>query len=189
MNLPVLYSFRRCPYAIRARLALHYTNIKVEHREVSLKNKPSEMLSASPKGTVPVLILQNGDVIDESLDIMLWALNQYNAQNWGTNIKNDLIIHNDTIFKNALDKYKYPNRYPGDDRSMALDTCLEFLETLELTKEREILTDMAILPFIRQFSKVDPEMFQALNIPHTHKWLETHLNSDLFQAVMEKLCS
>ena len=183
---PVFYSFRRCPYAMRARLALQYAGVAVEHREILLKDKPKAMLLASPKGTVPVLVLQNGDVIDESLDIMLWALTQHDPEVWGTNIQDPLITHNDTIFKQSLDRYKYPNRYPNEDCTGALEVCLEFLNILESTKERKILTDMAIFPSVRQFSKVEPEMFKGLSIPYTHKWLEQCIISDLFLKVMEK---
>ena len=117
---PVLYSFRRCPYAMRARLALAASGLHYEHREITLKNKPAEMLAASPKGTVPVLVLPDGQVIDESLDIMLWALRQNDPAHWlapaATTLEGmlELIRVNDGAFKRNLDRYKYPNRYPQE---------------------------------------------------------------------------
>ena len=126
-DLPVLYSFRRCPYAIRARLALRISGLPLELREVSLKSKPPEMLALSAKGTVPVLVLPDGLVIDESLDIMRWALSQNDPEAWLSHGPlNDmlaLIAINDGKFKHALDRYKYPNRYPqesnGDTKAFA----------------------------------------------------------------------
>jgi glutathione S-transferase len=187
--LPILYSFRRCPYAMRARLALSYSGIVLEHREIILKDKPQAMLDASPKGTVPVLVLPDGTVIDESLDVMRWALEKKDTDGWLDGYSQGLITQNDTNFKRALDRYKYPNRYPDEDCSSALDQCLSFLKELEnylVLSQRSTLTDMAIFPFIRQFSKVNPEMFKKLPYPTVQSWLEEHVNSDLFQSIMNK---
>jgi len=187
MDTPILYSFRRCPYAMRARLALSYAGIKWEHREILLKDKPQEMLDASPKGTVPVLVLPDGDVIDESLDVMNWALEQSDPDGWLNDYDMELIRQNDGPFKKALDRYKYPNRYPDEDCSGAFDECLEFLEKLDAyITNTTTLTDMAIFPFIRQFSKVEPRVFQELPYSHIQTWLDAHLDSDLFQSIMEK---
>jgi glutathione S-transferase len=122
-NLPILYSFRRCPYAMRARLALLASGMKAgvdyEHREVVLRDKPAELLAASPKGTVPVLVLPNGEVIDQSLEIMLWALRKNDPYGWLEHEKEalDLIAQCDGGFKFHLDRYKYPNRYEKDGQS------------------------------------------------------------------------
>ncbi len=188
MSLPLLYSFRRCPYAMRARLALTYAGIELEHREILLKDKPQEMLDISPKGTVPVLVLPNGTVIEESLDIMHWALKQHDPDHWLIGYNQDLIIQNDTFFKRALDRYKYPNRYPDEDCSGALDICLRFIEKLEsyISPDHTTLTDIAIFPFIRQFSKVDPERFISLPSPQIHKWLKHHVESSLCVDIMKK---
>lgn len=116
-NLPILYSFRRCPYAIRARLAISASQEKIIHREIELQKKPASMLRASLKGTVPVLVLPNGIVIDESWDIMLWAVERHDPLGWLTEVKNhwgytlNIVKINDTKFKNHLDRYKYPNRF------------------------------------------------------------------------------
>ena len=194
MSLPILYSFRRCPYAMRARLALSYSEIEIEHRDILLKDKPQEMLDASPKGTVPVLVLPTGKVIDESLDIMHWALNINDPNQWLSWHSRTLIEYNDAKFKMALDRYKYPNRYPDEDGSNAKENCLLFLEMLEenlskhayLSGDQITLTDMAIFPFIRQFSKVEEEQFNALPYIKTIKWLNAHLESPLFQKIMKK---
>ena len=194
MSIPILYSFRRCPYAIRARLALSYSEIEIEHRDILLKDKPQEMLNVSPKGTVPILVLPTGEVIDESLDIMHWALNINDPNQWLNGHNTNLIEYNDTAFKIALDQYKYPNRYPDEDCSSAKNNCLLFIEKLEknlikhpyLSGEKISLTDMAIFPFIRQFSKVSEEQFNALPYIKTVKWLNMHLESSLFQEIMKK---
>lgn len=188
-SLPILYSFRRCPYAMRARLALAYAGIEKEHREILLRDKPTEMLEASPKGTVPVLVLPNGEVIDESLDIMQWALNQNDPDGWLDDYDQDLIHDNDTWFKKALDRYKYPDRYPNEDCSTSFETALELLEKMETyiqNRPQPTLTDYATMPFIRQFSKVDQNKFDALPYSNVKTWLEKHLNSELFISIMHK---
>jgi glutathione S-transferase len=177
--LPVLYSFRRCPYAMRARLALAVSGVQYELREVSLKNKPPELLAASPKATVPVLVLPSGQVIDESLDIMRWALEQNDPDGWLNLGPLDdmltLIAANDGRFKHALDRYKYPNRYPlesgGDVQAFALAQRFKagsWLQTLEprlsqgwLFGYKASIADMATLPFVRQFAHTDADWFAA----------------------------
>ncbi|MAE51300.1 MAG: glutathione S-transferase [Micavibrio sp.] len=193
-TLPVLYSFRRCPYAMRARLALYYAGIKLELREIVLRDKPASMIKASPKGTVPVLITAKGHVIDESLDIMHHALAENDPDGWLPHHNKGLIDTNDHIFKKALDRYKYPGRYPDEDCSGARGQCEDFFKTLNqhLTGNRYLsaphitLTDMAIFPFIRQCANVDRGWFDALPYPALQQWLDTHLNSDIFAAIMTK---
>ena len=205
--LPVLYSFRRCPYAMRARLALEASGVSYELREVSLKNKPPELLATSPKGTVPVLVLQGGQVIDESLDIMRWALAQNDPQGWLSNGSSGdmqaLIAGNDGHFKHALDRYKYPNRYPlesgGDVRAFTTAQRFEaasWLQTLEaclsqgsfvwLYDHQASLADMATLPFVRQFAHTDAAWFAAQPWPQMQAWLARFEASALFEAVMAK---
>lgn len=189
MSLPILYSFRRCPYAMRARLALEYSGIVREHREILLKDKPQSMLEASPKGTVPVLILDDGKVIDESLDVVMWALRKNDPDGWLNNYNPELINDNDTWFKRALDRYKYPNRYPDEDCSGAFDACLKFIKKLDDYVKNDTpmgLTDAAIFPFVRQFSKVDPDQFSKLPYEHVKVWLDHHINSPLFLSIMKK---
>ena len=194
----VLYSFRRCPYAIRARIALRYAGIKVELREVELKNKPESMLQLSAKGTVPVLLESDGNVIDESLDIMLWALSQSDTEQWiCEKTKPDslaLIEENDNIFKHWLDRYKYFDRYPEHPQDYYLSQCLEFIAELEAAlEEREFLlerniklADVAIFPFVRQFAFVDKTKFDLLPFPKVQRWLAYFLNHELFMSSMKK---
>ena len=202
--LPSLYSVRRCPYAIRARLALAVSGLQYELREVSLKRKPPEMLAASPKGTVPVLVLPNGQVFDESLDIMRWALAQHDPHGWLTQASPDdmqaLIAGNDGEFKHALDRYKYPNRYPlewgGDAKAFALAQRFEaacWLSKLEprldqgwLFGSQASLADMAILPFVRQFAHTDAALFAAQPWPQLQTWLARFEENALFEGVMTK---
>ena len=201
--LPLLYSFRRCPYAMRARLALAVSGVNYELREVSLKSKPAEMLTASPKGTVPVLVLPNGQVIDESLDIMRWALAQNDPDGWLNPALGDMLVMiagNDGEFKNALDRYKYPNRYPqgsgGDAKAFALAQRFDaasWLQTLEprlsqgwLFGNQPSLADMATLPFVRQFAHTDAVWFESQYWPMLRDWLARFEASALFESVMEK---
>lgn len=188
---PILYSFRRCPYAIRARLALAVSGIAVEHREVKLRDKPAAMLAASPKGTVPVLVLPDGAVIDESLDIMRWALARNDPEEWLSGDDPALIATNDGAFKHHLDRYKYPDRYPADgvDHRAAALAILHGLEArlgehAYLSGARFGLTDAAILPFVRQFAAIDPEWFSARDLARVQAWLEAFLGSALFARVM-----
>ncbi len=202
--LPVLYSFRRCPYAMRARLALQVSGLPYELREVVLKSKPAELLAASPKGTVPVLVLSNGQVIDESLDIMRWALGQNDPDGWLNVASPDdieaLIAGNDGGFKHALDRYKYPNRYPLESGNNAKDFALaqrleaaSWLTGFEsrlnqgwLDGPQPCLADMATLPFVRQFAHTDAAWFAAQPWPKLQAWLARFEASALFDSVMAK---
>lgn len=191
MSRPVLYSFRRCPYAIRARLALAVSGTDYELREVKLANKPDAMLAASPKGTVPVLRLSDGTVIDESLTIMQWALGRRDPEGWLDSADEDLIARNDGEFKHALDRYKYPNRY-GSDPQLHRNRGLASLREIDarvapagqIGGERPGLADAAIMPFVRQFAAVDRAWFSAQPLRHLQTWLEWHLASPLFHSVM-----
>lgn len=205
--LPVLYSFRRCPYAMRARLALAVSGQRCELREVVLRSKAPEMLAASPKGTVPVLVLPGGEVIDESLDIMLWALGQNDPEGWlapqhgSMADMQALISQNDGEFKQDLDRYKYPNRYLEEaaeetarfamaHRSAGADWLGQLEPMLEqhgcLFGARASLADMALLPFVRQFAHTDAAWFAAQPWPRLQAWLAGFEVSALYQSVMEK---
>lgn len=196
-NYPILYSFRRCPYAMRARLAISISGLSVELREVVLRNKPEQLLDLSPKGTVPVLI-DNQKVIDESLDIMAWALSQLDPENWLTQGQeediNQLIQWNDGEFKYYLDRYKYADRYPEQEELYYRKKAELFLIELEnrLGKHAFLcsafcsLADMAIFPFIRQFAKVNSNWFVSSDYQKVNKWLNKHINSDLFISIMDK---
>jgi glutathione S-transferase len=195
-SLPVLYSFRRCPYAIRARLAIAYAGISVETREVQLRNKPEHMLALSPKGTVPVLQLPDGKVIDESLGIMHWALAQNDPDNWldGGDDAEKLIQWNDGDFKIYLDRYKYADRYPEFPASHYRNQAELFLAELEgklsqtacLAGNQLSKLDAAIFPFIRQFASVDSLWFESSKYQHLNEWLNRLLRSGLFISVMIK---
>ena len=203
-KLPILYSFRRCPYAMRARLALHVSGVQLELREVVLKNKPPEMLGASTKGTVPVLVLPSGQVIDESLSIMRWALELNDPDNWLGSGPIDMMLAmidtNDGTFKRALDRYKYPNRYPeesnGDPKAFAVVQRFEAERWLQLLESKlnqgwlfghqASLADMATLPFVRQFAHTDAAWFAAQPWPKLQAWLARFGASALFTAVMDK---
>lgn len=188
---PILYSFRRCPYAMRARLALTISGVSFALREVKLSAKPQAMLEASPKGTVPVLVLPDGTVIDESLDIMRWPLAQHDPEGWLALDDGVLIGTNDGAFKHALDRYKYPERHNSDALAHR-ERGLAFLELLDgrlshagqLCGPKRGLADAAIMPFVRQFAAVDRIWFDALPLPHLGRWLEQHLASDLFNQIM-----
>lgn len=194
---PLLYTFRRCPYAIRARLAIATAGLTVTEHEVSLRDKPAEMLAISPKGTVPVLQLSDGRVIEESIDIMRWALAQHDPDGW-LGIDADeaalLIRTNDAEFKRALDRYKYPNRYPERSATDYRSEGERFLVQLEkrlsgqpfLTGTQIRWVDAAIFPFIRQFAAVDPAWFSSAPYPNLRRWLEEWLASPLFLKVMAK---
>lgn len=212
MNLPILYSFRRCPYAMRARIALYYSKQVCELREVVLKNKPPEMLMISEKGTVPVLVLVGDDagvetmrVIDESLDVMSWALEQHDPDLWARDIthignaaKHPLIQRNDQYFTYWLNCYKYADRYP---EAMPLDyfeKCCVFLQELEecmvqdkselyfVMSPRLSFLDVAIFPFVRQCLAVDDGMTRAAALPKLKAWHEHLIESELFKKSMKK---
>lgn len=199
--LPILYSFRRCPYAVRARLALHAAEIPYELREVSLKNKPTSMLLASPKATVPVLVDETTrQIIDESIDIMRWAFAQQDPLSWYPKEKSTLqfmmhwIEQNDKNFKPLLDRYKYPNRFPNECVEDIFERAKSHLDDLNrqltmhpfLIGNQATMLDAALLPFVRQFAKVDWERFAALNYAALQKWLEDWIESDIFSTVMRK---
>ena len=199
MEYPILYSFIRCPYAMRARMALKLTNTKCEIREVRLNNKPKQMIDKSPKGTVPVLVLEK-EVIDESNDIIEWALSSNNIFDGNIdhdqiNLTNNLIELFDSKFKYNLDRYKYATRYENINKDKHKKECLEILINLEnlISNEGWILgskinkLDISILPFIRQFRIADIEWFDKQNkIKGIQKILFNFLDSNLFKEVMYK---
>ena len=200
-SLPILYSFRRCPYAMRARLALYYAGQTVELREVVLKDKPEQMLAASSKGTVPVLVDHNA-VIDESLDIMRWALSRSDPHQWLTSNCGDLnedalIKEHDQEFKPLLDRYKYFDRHPEKSQEEHLQSAIPFLQDLEtrikrdgdgkfLIRSQMSVQDMAIFPFIRQFANSDIGRFSQLELPYLQRWLQACLAMPLFTNIMAK---
>lgn len=207
--LPILYSFRRCPYAMRARIGILESGIKVELREIVLRDKPQAMLDISPKATVPVLLLPDGTVIDESFDIMLWALSQ-NDPNELLKVNpassNALIIQTDgsvdTHFKHHLDRYKYSSRTASQVKGVseqanglnARTDSETFIQTLEslladkpfLLANKPTLADMAVAPFIRQFANSGREWWDAAPYPNTQKWLEAFIASPTFQTIFQK---
>lgn len=202
MSAPILYSFRRCPYAIRARMALHYAKVAIEYREILLKDKPQTMLDESPKGTVPVLVLADR-VIDESIDVMQWALMHNDPDSWLVHkLDHKLIRENDGVFKQNLDRYKYHDRHPEHSQQYYLEQCFEFLQKLEaslvhtskvnkndqcyLLSKNISVVDVAIFPFIRQLAYVDKTTFDQLPLPKLQVWLDDFLGSDLFALVMQK---
>jgi glutathione S-transferase len=188
---PILYSFRRCPYAMRARMALIISQTPFSLIEVKLAAKPAELLAASPKATVPVLILPNGTVIDESLDIMHWALDRHDPENWRANIDNSLIATNDGPFKHHLDRTKYPQRH-NSDPAIHRAAALEILKNLEprltphLHGKTPGFTDIALFPFVRQFAAIDPVWFAGQPLPAVQAWLAHHLAMPLFTAAMAR---
>ncbi len=195
--LPILYSFRRCPYAMRARMALWIAGFTVELREVKLAKKPPQLAQASAKATVPVLVLPDDTVLDESIAIMRWALRQNDLEGWLAGDNVSLIGRADGPFKHHLDRYKYPNRYEHETDSAAIDhraeglTILRELDAIlaphgQLCGARRTLADIALFPFIRQFANHDRAWFDAADLPHLHPWLAGHLASPLFAAIMPK---
>ncbi len=192
-KLPILYSFRRCPYAMRARMALTVSATEVETREVVLRDKPEAMLEASPKGTVPVLVLQDGTVIDESVDVMRWALAENDPENWLAGDDRALIETNDGPFKHHLDRYKYSTRHDTDPEEHRTAGG-EFLQVLEdrlqngtqLGGDTSGMTDIAIFPFVRQFANTDRTWFDAQPLPKLQAWLKGWLESELFKSIMVK---
>lgn len=195
---PRLYSFRRCPYAMRARLGLLFADLSVELREVVLKNKPATMLAISPKGTVPVLQLVDGSVIEESIEIIMWALEQQDPQGLlDSNVLHEataLIEQNDTSFKHWLNRYKYADRYLDMTQTDYREQGEVFLKVLEalLTKHTFLLgdsvtiADICILPFIRQFAHVDRAVFYNLPYPNLQLWLQSWLDHPFFIQAMTK---
>lgn len=200
MPLPILYSFRRCPYAMRARSAIIAAGIEVELREVVLRDKPAELLAASPKGTVPVLVLPDGRVIDESWDIMLWALRRNDPHHWlgedACHVAAALpwLNENDTGFKRNLDRYKYPERHPQQTQNEWRSAGEQFLQRIEtqlnatphVLGEKFSVADAALLPFVRQFAAVDQDWFACAPYPALRAWLGRYTSSELFEKVMQK---
>ena len=192
---PILYSFRRCPYAIRARMVLSYMEVSVELREVLLNERPQSLYKISSKGTVPVLLLNDGKVLDESLDIMLWAIKQGEQKLYEDklNEQNQLIKYNDTKFKYWLDKYKYHVRYLEHSRDYYQRKCSKTLAEYDmmlrgnayLMGDRIRLADIAIFPFIRQCANVDQNWFNN-KYPNLNQWLEIWKQSRVFKSVMMK---
>ena len=197
MNYPILYSFKRCPYAMRARIAIKLANIRCELREVRLNNKPDHMIEASPKGTVPVLILED-KIIDESMDIINWVLSKVDIFNG--NLENDeidltekLITIFDSKFKYHLDRYKYSSRYEKTSEDHQLE-CLKILSELDGCIEAKpwifgitiSLLDISILPFIRQCKIANPEWFQSQDFKQIINLLDHFESSSLFEEAMEK---
>ena len=200
MSYPILYSFRRCPYAIRARMTLRAMGHICTLREVVLRNKPAAMLQVSPKGTVPVLCLTDGRILEESLEIMAWAVKHQQAGaihplQWPQDSESIALIEfNDGPFKHHLDRYKYANRYENTDRATHLAAAQSFLQMLEarlevqpfLTGESLGLVDVAIGPFVRQFANTDRQWFDDAPYEATRRWLNTFLQSEIFTQVMSK---
>ena len=198
-SLPVLYSFRRCPYAMRARIAIAKAGVAVQLREVVLRSKPVQMVDISAKATVPVLQLTNGDVIDESLDVMLWVLSQSDPDAWlqyGFHEALALIEENDGMFKPLLDRYKYFVNYPEHSQQYYREQAAAFFELLELKLvqhgavgllgARIGLADVAIFPFIRQFARVDLKWFSQSKFTRLVAWFENFERSELYLNVMNK---
>jgi len=192
---PILYSFRRCPYAIRARMVLSYMEVSVELREVLLNERPQSLYKISSKGAVPVLLLKDGKVLDESLDIMRWAIKQGEQKLYEDKLKeqNQLIKYNDTKFKYLLDKYKYHVRYLEHSREYYQRKCSKTLAEYDmrlsgnayLMGDRIRLADIAIFPFLRQCANVDQNWFNN-KYPNLNQWLEIWKQSRVFKSVMMK---
>ena len=179
-QVPLLYSFRRCPYAMRARMAIVRANFEVEHREVILRDRPEHMMEISPKGTVPVMQLVDGTVIEESLEIM------QNVLNWElTTDEQEWVDRNDNEFKFHLDRYKYPNRYEDVDEFEHREAACTFIESLESEIPSSHLSD-AIFPFVRQFANHNREWFDQQPWPNVHQWLATNLDCEEFRLCMTK---
>ncbi|MFL2668267.1 MAG: glutathione S-transferase [Alphaproteobacteria bacterium] len=197
-HYPILYSFRRCPYAIRSRMALRQAGIICELREVVLRDKPQKMIALSPKGTVPVLELVDGTVLDESLDIMRWALDIRDPGHWLDSIVEaaPLLHRLDHNFKNDLDRYKYFVNYPehpqiyyralGEKFLAKLEDSLLLNDGLGICDARTTFADIAVFPFVRQFAFVDKAWFDDTSYTLLKGWLIRHLDSELFLSVMHK---
>jgi len=198
--LPIFYSFRRCPYAMRARLALVSSQQTCALREIVLADKPGDFLMTSPTATVPTLKTPEGKVIDESLDIMIWALSRHDPEYWlqpGSGSLDDmlaLINLADGEFKTSLDRYKYTTRYDNTDGIKERAKAALFLHQLDdqlanstyLYGLRPTLADMAIAPFVRQFANVDRDWFDAQDWPNLLRWLNEFLASERFSSIMDK---
>ncbi len=201
MPHPILYSLRRCPYAMRARLALLQAKQTVVLRDIVMTNIPPEMLAVSPTGTVPLLILDDSSIVDESLDIMIWALDQNDPNNLLYSEQPDvlpsmlsLINRNDNDFVNALDKYKAASRYHDSDEHHFREQCESFISHIEYClKEHKYLmgphpslADYALLPFLRKFSRIDRKWYLQAPYPNLQNWLNTHYENPLYSKAMKK---
>jgi len=200
--MAILWSFRRCPYAMRGRMGLKVSGLTYEHREIILRDKPQEMLEASPKGTVPVFIKEDGQVIEESLDLLNWTLSQNDPLGWLDCDRSDadaLIAANDTDFKHHLDRYKYASRYNQEAKRGDTDLshriqAEKHIQNLEdrlqespfLLGDKQSIADIAIFPFLRQFSNVEPDWWAVAPYAKTRDWLTRHVESDLFKSIMIK---
>ena len=197
---PILYSFRRCPYAMRARLAIKTSGIKVELREIKLQNKPKAFLNISPKATVPLLHLSKGKILDESLDIMEWALKINDPLNWLSTTELDnirtfkLLNQLEKEFKMNLDKYKYSSRFEDKNPKFYRDKNLVYLTNINnllqrtkcINSDKLSLADYAIYPFIRQYRNVDKKWFDSLEFDFLKSWLNDLIDSDYFLSIMKK---
>ena len=196
---PVLYSFRRCPYAMRARMALHDVGIQCEIREVSLKHNPQALLDISPKATVPVLQLPDGDILDESFDIMRQALTRCDPDGWWPEPQPlqeqivALVEQNDGVFKYHLDRYKYPDRFNSDPDAHFAEAQLLLADLNQrlqvhrwLTGESVSLADVALFPFVRQFAATDRDRFYRAGFVSLTRWLDHWLADERFTAIMQK---
>ncbi|MGC0371564.1 MAG: hypothetical protein DGJ47_000253 [Rickettsiaceae bacterium] len=194
--MPILYSFRRCPYAMRARMVLHYSGIECDIREVDLKNKPAELLKTSPKGTVPVMVLDSGEIIDESMDVIKYAITVNDPENIGSSDFisqiDELVETNDTRFAKLLRQYKYPDRYPEINqlqiRAIIEEEFLFKYENMlsegDFLLKQKTIADYAIIPFIRQFAYVDDEWFFSSKYFEVIKWLQSFLETEEFENII-----
>ena len=199
--IPILYSFRNCPYAMRARIAIFKAKQTVLLRDIVLSNKPEKMLAASSKATVPVVVLPNGTVLEESFDVMLWALNKTDPDNLLHSQNEEalpdmikLIDLFDQEFKTCLERYKCAKRYRENNISECREACEQFIRNLEhrlnkhafIMSEKESLADIALLPFIRQFARVERQWYLQSPYPKVRQWLNDYLQSPMFTKVMTK---
>jgi glutathione S-transferase len=200
LTTPILYSFRRCPYCMRAHMALKYAGLKIILREVELSDLPAEVLAVSPHATVPALVISENEYMDESSDIVKWAVQQNDPENWlGENNEylNDaemLVETNDYSFKEDLDHYKYADRHPEQTMEYYRQRCEEFLEELNemleqsnfLLADHITIADIAVFPFIRQFAMVDKQWFDQAPYPELQRWLDLILNTEHFSEAFKK---
>jgi len=202
--IPILYSYRRCPYAMRSRMAMFDAGIDFEVREISLRNKPSSMLNLSPKGTVPVLLLPDGRVLEQSLDIMLWAYEMnavphrvlWNQDHSAVDETMETWFKlNDNVFKKLLDAYKYPERYPAQSQEETLQKALDqYFGPIEKTLfdspyilgDHLSMVDIALFPFVRQFMRTNEEKFMELKLQSIIRWIKHFQNSEIFNLSMVK---
>ena len=203
LTLPLLYSYRRCPYAMRARMALLVAGIAFDAHDIVLRDKPAAMLALSPKGTVPVLVLPDGTVLEQSLDIMQWAWHEHDPAGWWARAQSAdnqaLLAVCDGAFKHQLDRYKYPERFDDvEHRAQPRDAAVEALlapldaqlqRRPQLGGETPCATDLALFPFVRQFAAVEPGWFASLPLPALQAWLAGWLAHPLFETAMAKLPS